>query len=293
MTHRALYLLAKDRLSQAGIDTPGFDAGVLARHFLGLDRPGLAVRGAEEPLAQKERAFLLALAQREERRPLQYIVGSWPFMGLELFVGEGVLVPREDTAVLVEAMAGAMAVDARRLGLDLCAGTGAVGLGLCSLLPAAKVFCVEKDSAALAYLHKNLAKYSGFQAEALEADVLDPKLPENLPKGLDFIAANPPYIESGDLPGLQPAVRREPAAALDGGPDGLVFYRAITSWWARLLRPGGLLGVEIGSTQGQAVKILFEDSGFQSVQVRKDLGGLDRVVLGKKMGETENSGLGW
>ena len=100
-------------------------------------------------------------------------------------------------------------------------------------------------------------------------------------------------MEGGARRGLQRGVGGAPAAALDGGPDGLVFYRAITSWWARLLRPGGLLGVEIGSTQGQAVKKLFEDSGFQSVQVRKDLGGLDRVVLGKKMGETENSGLGW
>lgn len=280
MTFRELYLLAKRQLEQAGVDSPGFDAAALAEFFFGLNRPGLAVRGEEQPDPEQEKAFLQGLAQRMDRRPLQYILGSWPFMGLELAVGEGVLVPREDTAVLVEAVSMRLGPCASPRGLDLCAGTGAVGLGLCSLRPDSRVICVELEEKALFYLRANLEKYREFQASARREDVLFPQNLENFPRELDFIVSNPPYIATEELAGLQAEVQKEPALALDGGRDGLNFYRKIGKIWLPLLRKGGVLGVEIGESQGQAVKELLEAEGLAETKIYKDLAGLNRAVVG-------------
>ena len=125
MTCRQLYLEARRRLSQAGIDSPGVDAVLLSHRFLGLDRPGLALHGEEEPAPEQAAAFLQAVEERAARRPLQYILGEWEFLGLPLAVGEGVLCPREDTAVLVESLAQGLQGRPAPRGLDLCAGTGA------------------------------------------------------------------------------------------------------------------------------------------------------------------------
>lgn len=277
MTGRELYIWAKGRLAGAGIDSPGFDASVLAEHFLGLDRPALALHGAEAVEDGKRLALIEAVEQRAARRPLQYIIGRWPFMGLTLRVGEGVLVPREDTAVLVEAVAARVEAGAR--GLDLCAGTGAVGLGLCSLVRGAQVDCVELDERARGFLSENIALYPEYHCRAVQGDVLVGPEPGVFPGNLDFIASNPPYIASGELPGLQPEVQREPSLALDGGEDGLAFYRAILDKWVSLLRPGGVLGVEIGETQAQAVRELFGRYGFVDVTIHKDLAGLDRAII--------------
>lgn len=277
MTARELYMQAKVRLAEAGVDTPGFDAAVLAERFLGLDRPALAVHGDEVPAAGKRREFLEAVAQRAARRPLQYIVGSWPFMGLTLRVGEGVLVPREDTAVLVEALAARLEGPVR--GLDLCAGSGAVGLGLCTLIPEAEVVCVELDKSAEKFLDENIASYPAYHCRAVTGDVLAGPQPGAFSEELDFIASNPPYIATSELPTLQPEVRREPALALDGGEDGLIFYRAILGKWSPLLRQGGVLGVEIGETQAKAVQELFAQYGFTDITTHKDLAGLDRAII--------------
>ena len=273
MICRELYLSAKARLAEAGVDSPGFDAAQLAARFLGMDRPALALRGEEEAPAPAEEAFLQAVEERAARRPLQYILGEWPFLSLTLRLGEGVLIPREDTAVLVEALARRLGGISRPRGLDLCAGTGAVGLGLC---------CVELDSRAMEYLQANAARYPQYAVSPVRGDVLSGPKDLELAGELDFIASNPPYIAEDELPALQPEVLREPILALDGGPDGLVFYRAILEKWLPLLRRGGVLAVEIGDTQGPAVKELFRSAGLGEVQVLQDWAGLDRVVMGEK-----------
>ena len=266
MTCRELYLLARRRLGGAGVDSPGADAAALAQRFLGLDRAGLALHGEEAPPPQREAAFLQAVEERAARRPLQYILGEWEFMGLPLAVGEGVLCPREDTAVLVEELARRLGERPRPRGLDLCAGTGAVAVG-------------RGDS--LENVEENLRRHGRGQVTARKGDVLSPALAgEFVPGSLDFIASNPPYIETGELPGLQPEVRREPALALDGGADGLVFYRAIVQLWAPLVKPGGLVAVEIGESQGPAVARLFQQAGLTAVETAQDWAGLDRVVSG-------------
>lgn len=280
MTYRELYLQGKKSLALTGIDSPGFDAAALAEHFLGLDRPGLAVRGEETPAPQAAEEYLRAVEQRAEHRPLQYILGSWPFMGLQLSVGEGVLVPREDTAVLVETLASRLENPAPR-GLDLCAGTGAVALGICSLIPGAAVTCVEVDPLAGRFLRENLDRYPQFRIEMIQGDILSPPAAD-IPGGLDFIAANPPYIPTDQLPGLQAEVCREPVLALDGGADGLDFYRAIAENWTPLLRPEGLLAVEIGETQAREAAEIFAAQGLWNIRVVQDLAGLDRVMIAEK-----------
>lgn len=281
MTYRQLYLQGKQTLTSAGVDSPGFDAALLMERFLGLDRPKLALKGEQTPTPEAESAYLRAVEQRAYRRPLQYILGEWDFMGLRLHVGEGVLVPREDTAVLVEALAQHLRGTSTPRGLDLCAGSGAVALGLCSLLPDAEVICVELDDAAAQYLAKNINRYTQYHVRLARGDVLSPQAANGFPAGLDFIAANPPYIAAEELPGLQAEVRREPELALNGGPDGLVFYRAIAENWVKLLRPDGILAVEIGETQAETVRAVFHGVGLDDITVLQDLAGLDRVVLGR------------
>ena len=202
--------------------------------------------------------MLSALEKRKTGEPLQYLLGEWDFMSLTLFCGEGVLIPREDTAVLVEAVCKRLSkTENLPKGLDLCAGTGAVGLS------------IAKEA------HENLARYPELPVTAVKGDMLDKAFAETLPDGFDFIASNPPYIETSELPLLQREVQKEPKTALDGGADGLIFYRAICDIWAKKLRPNGVLAVEIGETQGQAVKALFEAAGLRDVRIHKDLGALD------------------
>ena len=281
MTHRELYLWTRQALAGAGIQDPGVEAMVLFGHFFRLDRGALAVHGTEEPAPAEEERFREAVERRCTREPLQYILGEWDFMGLTLAVGPGVLCPREDTATLVEAAAQRLAGRSAPVGADLCAGTGAVGLGLCSLLPGAKVTCVELSEEATPYLERNVEAYPRYNVTPRRGDVLDPATAESFGReALDFILSNPPYVRRGELPGLQEEVRREPRLALDGGEDGLTFYRALCGPWLACLKPGGLLGVEIGEDQGPAVREMFLQAGLEAVEVRKDWAGLDRAVLG-------------
>lgn len=283
MTCRELYLLARRRLQQAGVDSPGVDAALLTEKFLGLDRRGLALHGEEPASPQQEKCFLQAVGDREKRRPLQYILGEWEFMGLTLALGEGVLVPREDTITLVETVAQELTGTPAPKGLDLCAGTGAVALGLQTMIPGLSAQCVEVSQKALPYLEKNLRRYGKGQVTSFPGDVLSRETVKSFaPGSLDFLVSNPPYIATGELATLQPEVLGEPALALDGGPDGLVFYRAIVELWLPLVRPGGVVGVEIGESQGDQVRELFTRAGLEDIRVTQDWSGLDRVVSGLK-----------
>ncbi len=282
MTYRELYLKAKSVFSARDIASPGEDSLALVKAFFGLDRSALALRGQECPAPERERDFLKAVEERAARRPLQYILGEWEFMGLSLRVGEGVLVPREDTAVLAETLAERLQGVPEPVGVDLCAGSGAVALGLCALLPHAKLTCLELSEQAFSYLEQNLAAYPQYKICAKVGDVLRKETAESFPpQSLDFIASNPPYIPSKELSILQPEVQREPAMALDGGEDGLVFYRALCALWLPRLKPGGILAVEIGEDQGKTVSALFASHGLTKIELRQDWAGLDRCVAGK------------
>lgn len=266
------------RLTAAGCPDADFDAGELFRLVTGQD-----ARLADRPLTAEQAAKLEALtARRATREPLQYLCGSWPFLDFELTVGPGVLCPRADTEVVAEAAAQMLAgVQAPKV-LDLCAGTGCLGLGVKRFCPEADVTCVEKSPEAFRYLKKNAASaLKQGTARAVEGDLFT--YWQGLPEGeLDLIVSNPPYLTAAEMQQLQPEVAREPAMALEAGEDGLVFYRALAEHYQNALRPGGALALEIGWQQREAVTALLAANGWVDIACRKDYGGNDRCILARR-----------
>lgn len=279
MTLRSLYNEARRRLTAAGIDSPAFDAACLIELVFGVNRGDLLVRGQEKADAAGEEQFEALLRRRKAREPLQYLLGAWEFMDMSLKTGPGVLCPREETELLCQTAAGYLK-DTPCRGLDLCAGTGAVALGIARLCPKAEIQAVELSDQAAGYLRQNVETFGERRVQVVMGDVLSPEFAARFADGsLDFIASNPPYIASGELPELQEEVQQEPSLALDGGEDGLVFYRAIAKLWAPKLRPGGVLAVEIGEEQAEAVSALFAEAGI-ACRTEQDFNGLDRVIHG-------------
>ena len=266
------------RLTAAGCPDADFDAGELFRLVTGQD-----ARLADRPLTAEQAAKLEALtARRATREPLQYLCGSWPFLDFELAVGPGVLCPRADTEVVAEAAVQMLAgVQAPKV-LDLCAGTGCLGLGVKRFCPEADVTCVEKSPEAFRYLKKNAASaLKQGTARAVEGDLFT--YWQGLPEGkLDLIVSNPPYLTAAEMQQLQPEVAREPAMALEAGEDGLVFYRALAEHYQNALRPGGALALEIGWQQREAVTALLAANGWVDIACRKDYGGNDRCILARR-----------
>ena len=304
MLPRAAVREVEARLRAAGCPDADFDAAELFRLAAGGD-----ARLADAPLGAEQAERLESLtARRAAREPLQYLCGSWPFLDFELAVGPGVLCPRADTEVVAEAAAGMLAgVETPRV-LDLCAGTGCLGLGVKRLCPAAVVTCVEKSPEAYAYLEKNTrlalkgrggSTENVLDASPFEAPAFDWGVPpvraaepvegdlftywQTLPEGqLDLIVSNPPYLTAQEMRELQPEVAKEPAMALEAGDDGLVFYRAIAEHYQKALRPGGVLALEIGWQQREAVEALLEENGWVDITCRKDFGGHDRCVMARR-----------
>ncbi len=278
MTRREWYTAAVSRLQDSGCEDAAFDARCLLEDFGGLARGH--VPDATPLTEERTVALTRALDERAAGRPLQYILGEWDFLTLTLSVGEGVLIPRADTEVLCEEAARRLAgVKAPRV-LDLCAGSGCVGLGLASLCPSAQVTAVELSEAALPFLRENVARYPQYAVTVKQADVL--RDAAAFDGGFDAILSNPPYIPTGDLAGLMREVQHEPRMALDGDADGLIFYRAIAEQWLPKLRDGGVCAVEVGIGQATQVAALFAAAGFADVRIVRDLGGVERVVSGVK-----------
>ncbi len=280
MTVQALFQDAKRKL-EAVTEDPAFEALCLTEKFFGMGRTAMLLYGNSEVQPDAEEAFCAAVEKRVQGEPLQYILGEWDFMALTLLCGEGVLIPREDTAVLVEAAVERLQGVTAPKGMDLCSGTGAVALMMAEII-GAEVEAVELFDGAFGYLEKNIARYPALSVRAVRGDVLSETFAASAADELDFIVSNPPYIETEELPTLQEEVQKEPMTALDGGTDGLVFYRAICDLWVKKLREGGVLAVEIGETQGEAVAEMFRAAGLRDVRIHKDLGELDRAVSGIK-----------
>ncbi len=272
MAPRAALRAVTEALAGAGCPDAAFDAGQLLRFALGTDADP---RLLDAPLtAAQAEALTGYTARRAAREPLQYILGSWDFMGLRLAVGPGVLCPRPDTETVCEAALALLAGTAAPTVWDLCAGTGCLGLAIRHFCPAARVTCVEKDAAAFGYLKTNTA---GTGVLAVQADALTWPAAQ-APGSADLIVCNPPYLTAAEMAALQPEVAREPAAALYGGADGLDFYRALLRDCRRALRPGDRLVLEIGAGQGAAVQALAAQHGWQNVACKRDAAGHDRVI---------------
>ena len=270
-------------LTDAGCDSPAFEVVCLLEDIGGVPRGKVPSWQERELSPLQQEAVAHAAAERAAGRPLQYILGEWEFLDLTLKVGEGVLIPRPDTEVLCETAAKKLRAafpDEPTLSvLDLCAGTGCVGLGVASLCESAVPTCVELSKDAWPYLTENMARYARFHGRAVQADVLcEPPFAERF----HALVSNPPYIPTADIAGLMREVQHEPRMALDGSADGLCFYRAIAERWLSCLLPGGICAVEVGIGQAEEVAALFVAAGLEQVEMIPDLAGVLRVVAGNK-----------
>lgn len=278
MTRKEWYAQAVSRLLDAGCEDAAFDARCLLEDMGGMPHGHLP--DATALTDEQATALMCAMNERADGRPLQYILGEWDFLSLTLAVGEGVLIPRADTECLCEAAARHLAgVQSPRV-LDLCAGSGCVGLGLASLCPTVEVTAVEMSNEALPYLRENVSRYPAYAVTVRQADILLDF--DTFGNGWDAILSNPPYIPTADLADLMREVQHEPRVALDGDTDGLRFYRAIVDHWVPKLSEGGICAVEVGIGQATDVAALFAAGGLTDIQVMPDVGGVERVVLGKK-----------
>lgn len=220
--------------------------------------------------------------RRCQGEPLAYVLGEWSFRNLSLEVGPSALIPRLETEVLVElAIDRLQGFEGKPRVLDLCTGTGCVGLSIAMELPSARAVLLEHSDEALDLCRRNIRRNRlSIRAVPMKGDV---KQPPNPALGLfDLLVSNPPYIPTGDIPGLDPSVKDfEPHLALDGGADGLDFYRAIIDLWTPLLHPGGYILFEVGLGQAEDVALLLKNRGCKDIVITRDLSHIPRVVTAK------------
>ena len=275
MTIGELRKRIEEELASAGIDTFENEAFIILDKTAGIDRAVYFAEPGREVGKETADRVREVVARRKKREPLQYIYRDCEFMGLSFYVDERVLIPRQDTECLVEEALSLMRQAESPRVLDLCCGSGCIGLSIASLMPRAQVSLADISQDAI-----NVASYNarrlGLNVSLIQGDLFD-----KIRGTFDCILSNPPYIKSEEISGLMAEVRDfEPVTALDGKADGLYFYREIISRASAYLAEGGWLMFEIGYDQGQNVKTLMEENGFERTQVRKDLSGLDRIVCG-------------
>ena len=293
MRYREIYEWGVSVLEEAGIEEVALDARLLLERTCGTDRTALYAHGERELSEAEEMQYREMVAQRAERIPLQHILGETEFMGLTFLVNKNVLCPRPDTEVLVEEALKHLH-DGMRI-LDIGTGSGCILLSLLHYSNDCTGVGVDISGEALRLAKENAARLSGEKAESglpekeafAESGLsgrtafIEGSLFEKIEGKFEIIVSNPPYIRSGEIAGLMPEVKdHEPRLALDGGEDGLYFYREITKKAKEYLTGGGMLFYEIGFDQGDAVKEMMEDNGFREVEIAKDFSGLDRVVFG-------------
>lgn len=273
MTYRAIYQEGLEMLQQAGIAEAGLDARLLLEYLCGTDRNTLLLHGEREVTDQEIQEYRTLIKRRAERYPLQYLTGEQDFMGLTFHVDENVLIPRQDTELLVEEIM-KDGHDGKRI-LEIGTGSGCIILSLLKYSNSCQGTATDLSAGALSVAKKN-AERLGLTVRLVHTD-----LAEGLDGPFDIIVSNPPYIARDVIPTLMPEVKdHEPVSALDGGEDGLDFYRRILQETAPLLAKEGRYYFEIGYDQGAAVKGLLEEYGYQQVKVIQDYAGLDRVVCG-------------
>lgn len=269
-------------LKAAGIAEAQLDARLLLEYVTAADQNTLLVHGDDIVPSGKITEFMELINKRAKRIPLQHLVGSVGFMGLDFIVNEHVLIPRQDTECLVEE-ALIYGNDGDRI-LDMCTGSGCILLSIMHYKNDIEGFGIDISEDALFIAKKNAEKCDFAEGQDkihfIKSDLFS-ELSDEYKESFDMIVSNPPYIPPKVIETLEPEVRDyEPRIALDGGTDGLEFYRRITEGATSYLKKGGYLLYEIGYDQANAVKNIMEEMGFKEVRVIKDLAGLDRVVSG-------------
>lgn len=281
MKVREFYDFARKNLPLADEKEVKNEANILLQFCLKLDFTELFLQ-RERTLTEKELDFLEnAISLRKSGVPIQYILGSWEFMNMNLKVGEGVLIPREDTAVLVETVIKNANFSKSFNLIDLCSGTGCVALALeKNLKNFNEIYALEYSEKAFKYLSENI-KNLGSKVKAVKGNVFEDY---NLFKDnyFDYIVSNPPYIKTKDIKTLDREVLHEPETALDGGETGLDFYTGICKLWTCKIKTGGILAFEIGQGMHDDVAEIMKNSGFEKIDFSKDINGIIRCVIGFK-----------
>lgn len=284
MTYGEIYHWGKHRLESAGIPEAQLDARLLLEYVCGTGRNDLLVHGDRMLEVREQERYRELIAGREKRIPLQQLTGVQEFMGLEFSVNEQVLIPRQDTEILVEEVLRHLH-DGMKI-LDMCTGSGCILLSLLHYSNGCTGVGTDISQEALTVAKENGAKLMEQDGTEKESEgavfrFVKSDLFENVEGKYDVIVSNPPYIPTGVIPSLMEEVRDyEPREALDGKEDGLFFYRRISSDARGFLKGGGYLFFEIGYDQAKEVSHIMESDGYRDVTVVKDFAGLDRVVYG-------------
>ena len=274
MNYTEAFLMGMQKLKEAQIGEAQLDARLLLEEVCGTDHNTLLCHGDWEVSEAEEEQYRKALEQRAVHVPLQHLLGYQDFMGLRFQVNEYVLIPRQDTEILVEE-AMRYLHDGMRI-LDLCTGSGCILLSLLHYSNDCEGVGVDISQEALQVAAQN-AELLGIRADFLKSDLY-----EKVTGKFDLLVSNPPYIERAIIPTLMEEVREyDPYIALDGGEDGLDFYRRIIGGAQDYLKRGGQILMEIGSGQAKAVSELLRKAGFKEIDVCRDFAGLDRVVSGR------------
>lgn len=282
-TYNDIYLSTRNLLRQNGIEACDLEARILVAGAAGKSVEHLLRDLKLYTTSEVENRALDYTARRLKGEPVAYITGSWQFYGVDLVVTPDVLIPRMDTEVLIDAAKEILTgnkMDARVL--DLCCGSGCITCAIAHELPATRLVAVDLSASALEVCRRNVTDHKlNSRVLCIQADATS-----SPPLGIgsfDLIVSNPPYIASGEIQSLDRSVRDyEPIWALDGGEDGLRFYKAIIKYWKSILRPGGYLVFEVGEGQAKDVCDMLMAAGFSRTAAKKDTQGIQRAVIGKK-----------
>ncbi|MHC4607348.1 MAG: peptide chain release factor N(5)-glutamine methyltransferase [Planctomycetota bacterium] len=264
---------ASEQLRSRGVESASTEAVLLLAHVLGVPREKALLEDLPLDAGDLRRFRDFVDRRAETREPFAYIVGAAGFFGLDLEVTRDVLIPRPATEVLVER---ALEVPAKTAA-DIGTGTGAIAIALAAHRPGLRVAATDTSSAILDVAHRNAVRCGvEHRIDFLQGSLLEP-----LDAPVDLLICNPPYVRRDVLKTLAPEIRHEPAAALDGGPDGLDFVRPLIAGARAKLRPSGTLMLELGHDQSKAARTLASEAGFRSVEIHKDLEGIDRILRAK------------
>ncbi len=266
----------KQQLMKAGVDDPAFDAVYLFEHVFSMSRTDILVHAEKQVSGDKLSLLNQCIQRRSDGEPVQYIIGKWYFMGNTYLVDEGVLIPRDDTQVLVDACFDIIRKHGAKNIIDLCSGSGIIAVTLKKEFQDTTVYAVEKSDVAHSYLVKN-CEQNDADVKIIHSDLYD--CHDDFSDGFfDLVVSNPPYIITDEIATLQREVQFEPKMALDGGTDGYDFYKGIIKYYAKKLRIGGHIAFEIGEGQFEFIKKLLSQSDFEDIRGYLDLGNTVRAV---------------
>jgi len=281
-TYNDVYLRVRKNLKAAGVEASELEARLIVSHCAKRSKEDLLAMGkifATDPIIKRK--IEESLERRLNGEPLAYVLGEWEFYGIPLIINENVLIPRVDTEILAREAINLLKrkVWQTRM-LDLCTGSGCIGLAVAANVPSCRIVLIDSSEQALAVCRQNMIKTNlSRHITAMDVDIL--VKPPAILGEYDVIVSNPPYIPTADLETLDPSVKDyEPRIALDGGEDGLDYYHAIAENWSKLLKKGGHLAFECGIGQSAAVRYILKQHGFRDIKTYKDTLGIERVITG-------------